>query len=144
MTTGVRRRIDDHEFEIHEDLRTEETEVMEEEDDDDDGRDESDDEDRANTRANSVVQGTQSTVPDAAMEYAEDDDGESTELKEPEEESEEYDSSDDDQVDLPVASDMAKLESDFPGFWKRYRLIKRIGEGTHQTSPARVEEEATD
>jgi cell division control protein 7 len=92
MTTAVA-----HErFDIHEDVRTEDTELMEEELD------------------------TKEAEPEA-------------------EEEEEEESSDEELVDRGVQSDMDKLQSDFPGFKDKYRLIKRIGEGTSPQPPPRAE-----
>lgn len=45
------------------------------------------------------------------------------------EEDEAEESSDDENVDNTVQADMHKLSEDFPSFAKKYRLIKRIGEG---------------
>ncbi|VUC24390.1 unnamed protein product [Clonostachys rosea] len=103
--TVVRRKIEEP-FDIHEDIRTEETEMIE--DDKEDGG--------ADVAETDVV----------VIDDDDEDEGEG-------EGDEEYDSSDDEQVDRSVQSDMKKLESDFPGFWYRYRLIKRIGEGTFST-----------
>ena len=62
---------------------------------------------------------------------------EDTENVEDEQEPEEYDdddnaseSSDDGVVDNGVQIDMEKLQNSFPGFRQKYRLIKRIGEGS--------------
>jgi cell division control protein 7 len=66
-------------------------------------------------------------------EMAQDDDrriedAEEQEVDDPDDNS--SDSSDDmDLVDSAVVQDMAKLQSAFPGFRGKYRLIKRIGEG---------------
>ncbi|KAM5376301.1 hypothetical protein ACJZ2D_005523 [Fusarium nematophilum] len=75
--------VDEH-FDIHEDVRTEDTEMMVEEE--------------------------RTEEADAAD-----------------------DSSEDEAVDRSVQADMDKLQDDFPGFRNRYRLIKRIGEGTFST-----------
>ncbi|KHN97461.1 serine/threonine protein kinase Hsk1 [Metarhizium album ARSEF 1941] len=96
--TLARRRAEDP-FDIHEDARTEETEMMVEED----------------------VAGAAAT--DELME----------EDVEEEENEEENESSDDECVERGVQADMEKLASDFPGFRGKYRLIKRIGEGTFST-----------
>lgn len=64
---------------------------------------------------------------------------EETEELEDEQEAEEDDddnaseSSDDGIVDNGVQLDMEKLQDSFPGFRQKYRLIKRIGEGTFST-----------
>ncbi|TDZ14554.1 Cell cycle serine/threonine-protein kinase hsk1 [Colletotrichum orbiculare MAFF 240422] len=42
-------------------------------------------------------------------------------------------SDEDDAVDSSVLRDMNKLQDTFPGFRQKYRLIKRIGEGTFST-----------
>ncbi len=66
---------------------------------------------------------------------APEENGHAEEEQEEEEEEEEdgeedaYDTSDDEAVDRTVMEDMHKLEEDFPSFAKKYRLIKRIGEG---------------
>ncbi|KFH45647.1 Cell cycle serine/threonine-protein kinase-like protein [Hapsidospora chrysogenum ATCC 11550] len=104
-------------FTIHEDVRTEETEMVDEE--------------------NPLVV----TEDDFAMatEEAQGDNGQpeeeggeeevEDEEQEDDEEDEEYESSDDEHVDRNVLADMRKLIEDFPSFAKKYRLIKRIGEG---------------
>ena len=63
--------------------------------------------------------------------------GEEEEEEDEEEDEEAYDSSDDEQVDRSVMADMNKLEEDFPSFAKKYRLIKRIGEGGLGSHPQR-------
>ncbi|KAL6866433.1 Cell division control protein 7 [Amphichorda felina] len=105
-------------FTIHEDVRTEETEVVDEEntlvvDDDEFGI------------ATEEIQGDIDDEPDQEPEPEEEEDDE--------EDEEGYDSSDDEQVDRSVMADMNRLEEDFPSFAKKYRLIKRIGEGTFST-----------
>lgn len=83
-------------FEIHEDARTEDTEMMLEDE-----------------RIDEAGQTTEEAEPD-----------EEEQQEEPVEES-----SEDEAVDRAVQADMDKLQSDFPGFRDKYRLIKRIGEG---------------
>lgn len=56
------------------------------------------------------------------------------EVEEGAEEEEDEVSSEDEAVDRGVQADMDKLTSDFPGFADKYRLIKRIGEGTMHLS----------
>lgn len=56
------------------------------------------------------------------------------EEEEMEEDEAEDESSDDEAVDSAVQGDMDRLQSDFPDFRKRYRLIKRIGEGSYNSS----------
>ena len=62
---------------------------------------------------------------------AADEAGQTTEEAEPDDEDQEdeQESSEDEAVDRTVQADMDKLQSDFPGFRDKYRLIKRIGEG---------------
>ncbi|OAQ67587.1 cell cycle protein kinase [Pochonia chlamydosporia 170] len=102
--TVVRRRVEEP-FDIHEDARTEETEMMVEDDVD-------------------------HLANDAAIAAATD---EVMEEEVEDEEDEEEDSSEDEQVETSVQADMDKLGDDFPGFRGKYRLIKRIGEGTFST-----------
>lgn len=139
MTTGVRRRVDDRAFDIHEDVRTEETEVMEDMDDDGMGDQEGDHEDDhdnkngqvlENTQANRLIPGANGTIDDPELmeDYDEYDEVEEEDEEEDVEEPD-YDASDNERVDGQTQSDMKKLEGDFPGFRRRYRLIKRIGEG---------------
>ncbi|KAJ3497918.1 hypothetical protein NLG97_g1534 [Lecanicillium saksenae] len=91
-------------FDIHEDAATEETEMM------------LDDEQIQN-------------LDPVALEEP-NDHGE----EEEEEEEGEYDeSSEDENIEDSVQADMDKLQRDFPGFHDKYRLIKRIGEGTFST-----------
>ncbi|KAH6989529.1 kinase-like domain-containing protein [Ilyonectria sp. MPI-CAGE-AT-0026] len=54
-------------------------------------------------------------------------------FEEEEEEDIADESSEDEAVDRTVQADMEKLQGDFPGFRNKYRLIKRIGEGTFST-----------
>ncbi|KAL7945025.1 protein kinase [Trichoderma barbatum] len=100
MATTMPRPVEDA-FDIHEDARTEETEVMVDEDDVD-GQD-------------------AATIGEPEPEAEE------------EVEEEEEESSDEEQVESSVQADMERLQEDFPGFRDRYRLIKRIGEGTFST-----------
>lgn len=98
MAAALHRPAEDT-FDIHEDARTEETEVMVDEEDVD-GQD-------------------ATTIGEPEEEEA---------VEEPEEEEEE-ESSDDEHVESSVQADMDRLQEDFPGFRDRYKLIKRIGEG---------------
>ena len=59
----------------------------------------------------------------------EEEEEEEGEEEDPEDDEEAEDSSDDENVDNTVQTDMQKLSDDFPSFAKKYRLIKRIGEG---------------
>ncbi|KAK5993078.1 Cell cycle serine/threonine-protein kinase hsk1 [Cladobotryum mycophilum] len=115
MTT-ITRRPNEELFEIHEDARTEETEMMVDED---------------------QVDGVDQATMDE-LDPEEDEDEEAEEEEEDEEEDEpaapaQGESSDDEQVETSVQADMDKLQNDFPGFRDKYRLIKRIGEGTFST-----------
>ncbi|KPM37259.1 Cell cycle serine/threonine-protein kinase hsk1 [Neonectria ditissima] len=98
-------------FEIHEDARTEDTEMMAEEE-----------------RTEEVVPPT-----DEADEYQHAPHQQQPFEEEEEEEELAEESSEDETVDRSVQADMDKLQSDFPGFRNKYRLIKRIGEGTFST-----------
>lgn len=104
MATTAQRRADQG-FDIHEDARTEETEMMMEDEQIED-------------------------VDPADLEEVE----RFEEEDEEEEEEEEEESSDDENVERGVQEDMDKLQRDFPGFHDKYRLIKRIGEGLYCTS----------
>ncbi|KAI6088369.1 kinase-like protein [Hypoxylon rubiginosum] len=94
------------------------------------------------TRDTSDVEESQSQTIRGDEQYDENDDHEDM-LAEDEEEQEnpadddegcETDSSEDsDEIDLTVQHDMDKLEATFPSFKEKYRLIKRIGEGTFST-----------
>ncbi|KAL8375873.1 hypothetical protein RB595_007143 [Gaeumannomyces hyphopodioides] len=53
--------------------------------------------------------------------------------EEEEEEEPDGDASDEDVIEDSVQQDMVKLQNAFPGFRDKYRLIKRIGEGTFST-----------
>ncbi|KAJ2969965.1 hypothetical protein NQ176_g8405 [Zarea fungicola] len=54
--------------------------------------------------------------------------------EEEQEDEDEYDeSSGEENIEDSVQADMDKLQRDFPGFHDKYRLIKRIGEGTFST-----------
>lgn len=103
--TVVRRRVDEP-FDIHEDARTEETEMMVEDDIDHLADD---------TAARAAAT---DEVMDQAEEEAHD-----------QEDEEDEESSEDEQIESSVQADMDKLGTDFPGFRGKYRLVKRIGEG---------------
>lgn len=104
MAASAARRVGDDPFEIHEDARTEETEMM--------GEDEADS-DNESWRATPTDDRV--GVPDDRADEEDQD--------------EEEESSEDEQIESSVQSDMDKLSNDFPGFRGKYRLIKRIGEG---------------
>lgn len=100
MTMAMHQRAEI--FDIHEDAATEETEMM------------LDDEhiqelDRATHDEEEILEG---------------------EEEEGEQRGEYNDSSEEDNIEDSVQADMDKLQRDFPGFHDKYRLIKRIGEGT--------------
>ena len=81
---------------------------------------------------------TEDTVMMVDEEHAEDG-GQTTEAEEEEQHDEPLEeSSEDEAVDRTVQDDMDKLQSDFPGFREKYRLIKRIGEGIPCVSSAHV------
>lgn len=113
MATAMLRPVEDT-FDIHEDARTEETEVMVNED-------EVDDQDAATVGEPEVEE----EEPAEEQEEAEEEE----EVQEEVEVEEEEESSDEEQVESSVQADMDRLQHDFPGFRDRYRLIKRIGEG---------------
>ncbi|EJP71030.1 cell division control protein [Beauveria bassiana ARSEF 2860] len=103
MTMAMHQRAEI--FDIHEDAATEETEMM------------LDDEhiqelDRATHDEEEILEG---------------------EKEEGEQRVEYDDSSEEDNIEDSVQADMDKLQRDFPGFHDKYRLIKRIGEGTFST-----------
>lgn len=103
---AVRQRPTDP-FDIHEDARTEETEMMVEDD---------------------LEQGAEKCATQQTPE-PEDEEVDAEEGEEEAEDDEDDVSSEDEPVDRGVQADMDKLQSDFPGFADKYRLIKRIGEG---------------
>ncbi|KAL2204546.1 kinase-like protein [Sarocladium strictum] len=107
---AVRQRPTDP-FDIHEDARTEETEMMVEDD---------------------LEQGAEQRATRQTPE-PEDEEVDAEEGEEEAEDDEDEVSSEDEPVDRGVQADMDKLQSDFPGFADKYRLIKRIGEGTFST-----------
>jgi hypothetical protein len=106
-------------FTIHEDVRTEETEMV-------------DEENPLVVTEDGFAMGTEEAQGD--IDEAEEDEEEDEEQDE-DEEDEEYESSDDEHVDRSVLADMQKLVEDFPSFAKKYRLIKRIGEGWFHRLP---------
>ncbi|PFH60172.1 hypothetical protein XA68_11360 [Ophiocordyceps unilateralis] len=127
-------------FEIHEDVATEETVLMaddeaesaappDEEDEcvDDEGEDEYGEDDEGEDEEGQVE-----NEVEEGEEHHDDDDGD-TEAGNLDSDSESMESSDDEQVETAVQADMDKLQRDFPGFRDKYRLIKRIGEGTFST-----------
>lgn len=141
MATDPRRQATES-FEIHDDTLTEDTIVMPDEDEVDD--------------AATTVLGPSDTVgppdggEDAAHDVKSDDeegddaDGDGLEDVEADDhgdgddddsdnEDDDDESSEEEQVERSVLADMNRLQRDFPGFRDKYRLIKRIGEGTFST-----------
>lgn len=112
MATALMRPIADDPFNIHEDARTEETEVMMEDDVD-----------------NMTTDVARAAATDDMMEEAEED---FEEEEEEEEDEEDEEISEDETFESSVQADMDKLSDDFPGFRGKYRLIKMIGEGRLQ------------
>lgn len=102
-------------FDIHEDLRTEDTVMM------------VDEEQEAHNNGNA---NRATAEPEQGQEEVDDD--QQTQQAEEEENGEEDDgeTSEDEPIDRGVQADMDKLQDDFPGFADKYRLIKRIGEGS--------------
>ncbi|KAH7245745.1 kinase-like domain-containing protein [Fusarium tricinctum] len=140
MTTAVQQHVDEH-FDIHEDLRTEDTEMMPEEERTEEAAP-MDEEERAQLFQQQLQQRhhmqqvhphqQHQTHHGQPQRQPEDEPQEEEEEEEEEEEAAE-ESSEEEAVDRSVQADMDKLQSDFPGFRNRYRLIKRIGEGTFST-----------
>jgi cell division control protein 7 len=106
MAAAMHRPAEDT-FDIHEDARTEDTEVMVDEED---------------------VDGQDATTIGEPEEGEEEEEEEEV-IEEVIEEEEEDESSEDEHVESSVQADMDRLQEDFPGFRDRYKLIKRIGEG---------------
>lgn len=106
-------------FVIHEDVRTEETEMIDEENP------------LVVTEDDVSAMATEDAAANEEQERLEaEEEGEEDEEEDDEDDDEDgYDSSDDEQIDRSVMTDMNKLAEDFPSFTKKYRLIKRIGEG---------------
>ncbi|KAH7014978.1 serine/threonine protein kinase Hsk1 [Ilyonectria destructans] len=102
-------------FEIHEDARTEDTEMMAEEE-----------------RTEEAVPPTDEAEQQQYHHQAPQHQHQQS-FEEEEEEDIADESSEDEAVDRTVQADMEKLQGDFPGFRNKYRLIKRIGEGTFST-----------
>lgn len=116
MATAVRRH-QPQDFDIHEDgPSTEDTEM------------------------NTDALGEEAEIEEYAQEGVQQDDHEQDADQEQEQEVVEEGDDDDDMSDEEVLDeDMKKLQDAFPGFRRKYRLIKRIGEGTYApSSPALV------
>lgn len=122
MTTAVQQHVEES-FDIHEDLRTEDTEMMAEEERTEEAAPMEDDE---GVREFQQYQNhhMQQRHPHQSSHRQPQPEPQEEEEDEPEEEE-----SEEEAVDRSVQADMDKLQSDFPGFRNRYRLIKRIGEG---------------
>lgn len=140
MTTAVQQHVDEH-FDIHEDLRTEDTEMMPEEERTEEAAP-MDEEERAQLFQQKLQQRhhTEQVHPHQQHQThhgqpQRQPEDEPQEEEEEEEEEAAEESSEEEAVDRSVQADMDKLQSDFPGFRNRYRLIKRIGEGMSTTSP---------
>ncbi|KAK1254787.1 hypothetical protein MKX08_008782 [Trichoderma sp. CBMAI-0020] len=103
MAAAMHRPAEDT-FDIHEDARTEDTEVM------------IDEEDVNDQDATTIGEPEEEEVVEEVIEEEEEDE-----------------SSEDEHVESSVQADMDRLQEDFPGFRDRYKLIKRIGEGTFST-----------
>lgn len=109
MATAVRQRVEEP-FDIHEDAATEETEMMVDDDNIED-------------------------IDPATLHGVRQEGDDDEEEEEEEEDDDEYESSDDEKIESSVKADMDKLQQDFPGFRDKYRLIKRIGEGSLSSAP---------
>ncbi|ROT37808.1 kinase-like protein [Sodiomyces alkalinus F11] len=106
--TSVRRRGVES-FEIHEDVpRTEDTEMM------------------AESEHPTEAEEQEGVEVEGEEEEDEDED-------EAADETSSYSSDDGETVDEGVQNEMERLQDSFPGFRQKYRLIKRIGEGTFST-----------
>lgn len=125
MTTAVQQHVEES-FDIHEDLRTEDTEMMAEEERTEEAAPMDDDE-RAQYEALQQHHRMQQMHPHQQHQTSHHQ--QQNEPQEEEEEEPEEEESEEEAVDRSVQADMDKLQSDFPGFRNRYRLIKRIGEG---------------
>ncbi|KAK7409114.1 Cell division control protein 7 [Neonectria punicea] len=115
MATEIHHQVEEP-FEIHEDARTEDTEMMAEEE-----------------RTEEVVPPTDEADQQQYHHQHAPHQHQQQSFEEEEEEEMAEESSEDETVDRSVQADMDKLQSDFPGFRNKYRLIKRIGEGTFST-----------
>lgn len=136
--TAAERRHADESFEIHEDARTEDTVIMGDDGQVSDraaspGTDEPDRDDvhqdetqEMQTDADHDEQVDDEAEDDDGGDGGDDDDGDG----------DDNESSEDEQVESGVQADMERLQRDYPGFKEKYRLIKRIGEGsTPSNSP---------
>lgn len=127
MSAAVRRRRPD-DFQIHQDgPSTEDTEMNT---DVVGGREEEylDDEDQDQDQEQEQEQGKERGARAARRDVDEEED-EEPELDEDEEDEEE---SDEEEI---LDDDMRRLQDAFPGFRRKYKLIKRIGEGVWNPTP---------
>jgi cell division control protein 7 len=131
MTTAVQQHVEES-FDIHEDLRTEDTEMMAEEERTEEAAPMDDDED---VREFQQHQNHHMQQRHAHQQHHQTSHHQpQPEPQEEEEDELEEEESEEEAVDRSVQADMDKLQSDFPGFRNRYRLIKRIGEGMQALS----------
>lgn len=129
MPAAATRRPVEETFEIHEDAMTEETEMMVDEDDQFGGIDNEIMDRLAMEATMEQFVGEHDHEQEQEQEHEQEQEEEPEEDEEEEEADEAEESSDDEQVESSVQADMNKLQTDFPGFRDKYRLIKRIGEG---------------
>lgn len=120
MSAAVRRRRPD-DFQIHQDgPSTEDTEMNT---DAAGGREESLDEEEQEQEQD---QSQERTPRRAHRDVDEDEDGDEVEEPELDEDDEVEEESDEEEI---LDDDMRRLQDAFPGFRRKYKLIKRIGEG---------------
>ncbi|KAF4976485.1 hypothetical protein FZEAL_6851 [Fusarium zealandicum] len=137
MAATGQPQVDEH-FNIHEDIRTEDTEMMAEEERTEDAEpmDEYEQEQALRNhlqKHHHMLQHQHQQPQQLQHQHHQPQQQQPHQVQEEEEEEEAEDTSEDEAVDRSVQADMDKLQSDFPGFRNRYRLIKRIGEGTFST-----------
>lgn len=115
----------DRQFEIHEDIRTEDTEMMVEEERTEEAGPNEEDEHVQHSHVHQHHHMQHHNPQQQQHHHVQ----QQIHAVQEEEEERAEESSEDEAVDRGVQEDMDKLQSDFPGFRNRYRLIKRIGEG---------------
>ncbi|KAJ4246237.1 Cell division control protein 7 [Fusarium torreyae] len=137
MATAAHQHVEEQHFDIHEDLRTEDTEMMVEEERTEEAQPiEEDERVQLLQHQQQQQQHHQMQQMHPHQQQQQPPHRQPQPQEEPQEEEEEdvaEESSEEEAVDRGVQADMDKLQSDFPGFRNRYRLIKRIGEGTFST-----------